>query len=246
MSNIIFLKEPEKIYYGEFQTIGNHQLRLIFDSDIPSKKVLLSGFNLVNEHNGFIQTKREDYKYIYRTYEDEPNKVELCNDNVPWVAPLEPEPIPDSESYVPTYEEILSNKIQELSMQCQSTIEYGLDIGGVHYSYNEKDQINFDKMENTLTRTGLPLGYHADDGDCAEYTAEQIISISIQLQRNKYCQQTYFNQTRRYLRSLEESDENKELIANYVYGTPLEGEYLEMYEYLVGLFDAQIKALSNL
>ena len=177
------------------------------------------------------------YRTIYRLID---GGAQFSNNGNVYTGGDEPEPS------IPTYEQILNNKIDELSAQCQSAIVSGLDIDGVHYSYGEKDQINFDKMENTLTKTGLPLGYHADDGDCAEYTAEQIISISIQLQRNKYCQQTYFNQTRRYLRDLEESDENKELVANYVYGTPLEGEYLETYDYLVGLFDAQIEALSGM
>lgn len=87
MSKIIFLKEPEKIYDGVFSQIGKNQVRLIFTSEIPSKKTLVSGFNLVNEHNGHVQTIRTDYIYIYRTYEDNSNMIELCNDNVPYVAP---------------------------------------------------------------------------------------------------------------------------------------------------------------
>lgn len=246
MSKIIFILEPEKVYDGTFQTIGEHQLRLTFDSEIPSNDILLSGFNLVNEYNGFVQTRREDYKYIYRIYEDEPNKVELCNDNIQWVAPPEPEPIPEQEPYVPTYEEVLNNKIYELSMQCQSLIVAGLDINGVHYSYTTEDQQNLKEVFDTVKLTGLPLGYHADGHNCAEYSAEELINIYIQLVMNKYCQQTYFNQVRGYLVSLNESDENKELISNYVYGTPLEGIYLETYNKMVELYNNQIVALSEI
>ena len=87
MSKNIFIKEPSTIYEGQFSQIGKHQVRLIFTDMIPSDEVLLSGFNLVNEYNGVIQTSRTDYTYLYRKYEDNPNQIELCNDNNPWVKP---------------------------------------------------------------------------------------------------------------------------------------------------------------
>lgn len=87
MSKIIFIKEPSAIYDGQFYQIGKHQVRLIFADIVPSDEVLLSGFNLVNEYNGVIQTSRTDYTYLYRKYEDNSNQIELCNDNNPWVKP---------------------------------------------------------------------------------------------------------------------------------------------------------------
>ena len=87
MSKIVFLNNPDTVYDGKFSQIGTNQVRLTFTDEIPTKEVLMSGFNLVNEHNGRVQTKRTDYIYIYRTYEDIPNQIELCNDNNPWVAP---------------------------------------------------------------------------------------------------------------------------------------------------------------
>lgn len=87
MSKIVFLNEPEVVYDGAFSQIGKNQVRLVFTSTIPSNETLTSGFNLVNEHNGRPQTKRTDYIYIYRTYAENPNMVELCNDNIPYVEP---------------------------------------------------------------------------------------------------------------------------------------------------------------
>lgn len=83
MSKIIFIKEPNLIYDCEFFQIGLNQVRLIFNNEKPNNNVLLSGFNIVNEHNGYIQTRRNDYIYLYRTYEDS-HIVELCNDNSTW------------------------------------------------------------------------------------------------------------------------------------------------------------------
>lgn len=86
MSKIIFLKEPSLIYDCDFLQIGNNQVRLVFKKLKPSEEVLLSGFQIVNEYNNYIQTRREDYIYLYRTYEDG-NIVELCNDNSTYVEP---------------------------------------------------------------------------------------------------------------------------------------------------------------
>ena len=87
MSKIIFIKEPNTIYEGQFSQIGEHQVRLIFTDNVPTKKVLLSGFNLVNEYNGVVQTERPGYIYIYRTYEDNAKQIELCDDNIAWIKP---------------------------------------------------------------------------------------------------------------------------------------------------------------
>ena len=87
MSKIVFIKEPNIIYDGQFSQIGEHQVRLIFEDAVPANDILLSGFNLVNEYNGIVQTKRTDYIYLYRVYEDNPQQVELCNNDIQWVKP---------------------------------------------------------------------------------------------------------------------------------------------------------------
>lgn len=86
MSKIVFIGEPDLIYDCDFSKIGENQVRIVFLNVIPNDEILLSGFNLVNEYNGLIQTECEDYIYLYRTYED--NKiVELSNDSSTWESP---------------------------------------------------------------------------------------------------------------------------------------------------------------
>lgn len=86
MSKIIFTKEPLVIYDCDFLQFGSNQVRLSFINNVPNEEAILSGFNIVNEHNGHIQTIREDYKYLYREYDDK-KIIELCNNNIPWVKP---------------------------------------------------------------------------------------------------------------------------------------------------------------
>lgn len=145
----------------------------------------------------------------------------------------------------PTFDEVLNNKISELSSICKEKIESGLDINGYQYSYKYDDQVNLDKIVNLVKETGLPLGYHANGQGCKEHSAEELIDIYMKLAMNQYSQQTHFNQTKMYLESLEESDDNKELISNYEYDTPLEGEYLENYNHMMLLYENQVKALAG-
>lgn len=242
MEKIRFLNN-QNIYDGEVSVRGN-VVAIKFSGTIPPQGTLTNGFELLNENNGFVQGNYTAYTTIYRTYEDNNMLIELSCDGSVYVPPViivpeEPEP------YVPTYDEVLNNKINELSITCEHTIVNGLEINGVQYSYNSKDQTNLKEVFDTVAKSGLPLGYHANNQGCNEYSAEELINIYIQLAKNKYCQQTYFNQSREYLKSLEESDISKEIIESYEYGTPLTGIYLETYNNMVALYDAQIQAIVN-
>lgn len=244
MEKIHFLNNLN-VYDGEV-SIRRNVVAIKFIDTLPPQNTLTSGFELLNENNGLVQGNYTAYTTIYRTFKDNGMLIELSNDGSVYVAPLEQEPIPEPEPYVPTFDEVLNNKINELSFVCQYTIEAGLIINDLHYSYTEKDQINLNDIVNTVKLTGLPLGYHADGQNCTEYSAEELMNIYIQLAMNKYCQQTYFNQSREYLKSLEESDENKEIIESYTYGTPLTGIYLETYNNMVALYNDQIQAIAKI
>lgn len=86
MSKIIFNKDKSITYDGQFKQINNHQVKLIFTDIIPDNESLVSGFNLVNEHNGMIQTRREDYTTLFQ-HEDE-NTFILSNDGSVYVKPI--------------------------------------------------------------------------------------------------------------------------------------------------------------
>lgn len=243
MEKIRFLNNLN-IYDGEISVRGN-VVTIKFIGTIPPQSTLTNGFELLNENNGLVQGNYLAYTTIYRTYEDNNMLIELSNDGSVYVPPVVVVP-EEPEPYIPTYEEVLNNKISELSSVCQCTIEAGLTINDLHYSYTEKDQINLNDIVNTVKITGLPLGYHADGQNCTEYSAEELMNIYIQLAMNKYCQQTYFNQSREYLKSLEESDTNKEIVESYTYGMPLTGIYLETYNNMVTLYNDQIQAMANI
>lgn len=244
MEKIRFLND-RNVYEGEVSVRGN-VAAITFAGTLPSRETLAKGFELLNENNGLVQGDYTSYTTVRRTFEDNENRIELsCDGSVytPPAAVIPTEPA-EPEPYVPTYGEVLYQKIRELSLACQSAIEDGLTVNGLHYSYTERDQLNLNDIFHAVKLTGLPLGYHADGHVCTERSAGELAGLYLQLARNKYCQQAYFNLSREYLTSLEESDASREIIEAYVYGTPLTGEYLAAYDSMAALYDAQVQAMA--
>lgn len=244
MEKIRFLND-RNVYEGEVSVRGN-VAAITFAGALPPRETLTKGFELLNENNSLVQGDYTSYTTVHRTFEDKENRMELsCDGSVytPPAAVVPAEPA-EPEPYVPTYAEILRQKIRELSSACQSAIEDGLTVNGLHYSYTEKDQLNLNDIFHAVKLTSLPLGYHADGHACTERSAGELADLYLQLARNKYCQQAYFNLSREYLTSLEESDASREIIESYAYGAPLTGEYLAAYDSMAALYDAQVQAMA--
>lgn len=85
MEKIQFL-DSERVYDVEL-VASEHIMSVQFADEVPSKDILVRGFDLLNEHNFEIQGCYEDFKTIYRTYEDDANHIELSNDGSVYVEP---------------------------------------------------------------------------------------------------------------------------------------------------------------
>lgn len=226
MSKIAFNGEKEKVYEGDFSQIGAHQVRLMFNGDdIPGADVLLSGFNLVNEHNGYIQTRREDYTYLYRTYEDEPNMVELCNDGAIYVPP---EPIPEPEPYVPTLEDVKEEKVAEMNATQQAVIQQGIDVtledGTVeHFTLTDHDQTSLMGLQSQVAAGVEQIPWHTSDEaeHCKFYTNADMALITAASMAYVTWHVTYFRDLRIYIRSLD----NKESVEAVTYGMEIPKAY---------------------
>ena len=225
MSKIKFKADKKKIYDGDFSQIGNNQVRLIFHNEIPDSGVLLSGFNLVNEYNGIIQTKREDYKYLYRTYEDDPHKVELCNDGLSYVPP---EPMQEPEPYVPTLEEIQEAKVAEMNAAQQAAIASGINVtltdGTVeHFTLTEHDQISLMGLQNQVQAGVEQIPWHTSDEaeHCKLYKNADMALITDAAMLCVTWHVTYFRDLRIYIRSLD----SKEAVEAVTYGMDIPEKY---------------------
>ena len=198
MSKIIFLADKSITYEVSFAQIGEHQVRLVFEDTKPSDKIILSGFNLVNEHNGYIQTIRTGYTSIYRTYDDNPLMIELCDDGIEYVEP-DPVIIPEPEPYEPTPEELdalfQKNKKKKIELSKLMLAEFlennpihSTAHGGVEGIYsvssNKQSLMTSQYITYQIEKTINPnarLTWNETGKSCEEWTEEEFLQLVLEI-----------------------------------------------------------------
>lgn len=225
MEKICFYKN-NNTYEGITDFVNKHILVILFNQTIPATTEFANGFKILNENNDFVQADYQDFTTIYRTYTDNPYKIELSDDGSVYI---EPEKFPDPEPYVPTLDDIKSQKVNELSHVCSQLITGGvsIDIDGIteHFSYKDEDQVNIKEIFDLAVQTNVPMYYHSDGNSCKLYTVDQIIALYTTTTTNKMHHQTYFNQLKLFIFA----QKNKEEVENINYGDELTGMYLNTY-----------------
>ena len=229
MSKIKFLADPSTIYDGSFSQIGRNQIRLVLESELPSPEVLLSGLQLVNEHNGYVQTNRNDYKYIYRTYEDNPLMIELCNDGIKYT---EPEPVPEPEPYEPTEEELAAifkqNKNDKISLSKSMLAEYlennpihssAHGIEGVYSVTNEKQTLMMSQymtyqIEKSVNKDAR-LTWNETGKSCEEWTEEEFLQLILEIKSYVYPLVSYQQHIEEYIYKCTTQEELDEITIDY-------------------------------
>jgi hypothetical protein len=227
MNKIRFLNneiESERAVFNCFSGLEqpDKTVKLKFEDEIPSDEILCSGFDIINKYTNEIMSDDyyHEYKTIYRRFDNE-KTIQLSKDGSVYV---EPEP------YIPTLEEMKTEKISMFSSTCGTFITNGVDVAFTediteHFSYTEEDQVNLKEIFDLAVQTNVPMFYHSDGEGCKLYTVDQIIAIYTAATTNKMHHTTYFNQIRMYINSLETKDE----VDAVEYGQELTGEYLQTY-----------------
>lgn len=131
-------------------------------------------------------------------------------------------------------EEIKNQKVIELSNACNQVITNGTNIklsdgSEKHFTYSIEDQANISEMFNAVLLGATSYPYHANSDDCMMYSSKDIVSIYSTLSALKTSQTTYFNQLRKYVKTL--TDISK--VNSVEYGQELTGEYLLTYSSLM-------------
>lgn len=255
----------QKIKFNNSENIYNVSIQLFnIDGNIKryylkfnsstqiDESVFSYGFVELNEHNLMIQADFSDMKYIYKKESDTSYILTNTEGDIYMELP-DPKPIPEPEPYVPTEEELQilfesekSDKISELSSNCQSAIYSGVDVGDKHYSYTIQDQTNLKNAINIAAQTSLAVPYHADNESCSLYTLTQLQEIYTAQQINLTKHQTYFNQMKKYITNTFTDRNMIKELQNIVYGHALTGTYLESYNFIIGQSILIMKTLSGL
>lgn len=142
------------------------------------------------------------------------------------------------------YEKIKEDLILNFSKICEQTINEGSKVqlsdgSEKNFTYDINDQANISEMFNAILMGATKYPYHANDEDCRMYEAQDIIIIYSTLSAYKTAQMTYYNQLKRYIKSLS----NIEEIEKVSYGQPLTGQYLETYNSLIEQAGEQLQTI---
>ena len=227
----------------EFDNISStdHLLTIVFDKNVDVDAILAdtSIFDVITVLTRGDTECAKFEKYI-TIYKRDGNTVILSDDESVYVEPIEPEPIPIPE---PTLDDIKNAKIAQFSSTCNQMIVNGVDveIGDTtqHFSYATDDQSNIKKAFDLAVATGLAVPLHCDDGNCALYSAEDMIRIYVAEETNSTHHQTYFNQMKQYIKTLEDKD----AVTALNYGDALTGIYLETYNTIMTQASVIIQAI---
>lgn len=226
---IIRFKGSDEIYLAEVYLVSSNVMGLIFQNEIP--ETYLNGFEQINIGNGVVEGDYLDFTTEYRTYEEEPLKVELSNDESVYVPPVivEPEPPEEPEPYVPTLEEVKSWKHSEMSNMCQSTIFNGFDVelssGEIkHFSLTYEDQINLIGKQLQVAQGEENIEYHPSStptSPCIYYSNADMSKIIETAFAFKSYHSTYCNSLYVWI----DNCETKEEVETIYYGIAVPEKY---------------------
>lgn len=242
----IKLLQSNNIFDATIEYIKSGVYKIILSEDTTVDFIeFSSGFQVLNEFNGSIMAEYRDYTIQYKeSSEDEKNVFYMSNGEI-YVEP-EPEPTPDLEP-IPDKEltdeekaalkeqefiSAKSNKINSMEEACKNAIETGIVIDGKQYAYTVQDQSNMLNAMSLAQQTGLEVPYHANGESCSLYNYTALATIYMQEQMNLTKNQTYFNQLKLYINSIDDVELLDE-INNIYYGTELTGEYLDTYNMII-------------
>lgn len=226
---IIRFKGSDEIYLAEVYLVNPNVMGLVFQNEIP--ETYLNGFEQINVGNGVVEGNYLDFKTEYRTYEDEPLKVELSNDESVYVPPVivEPEPPEEPEPYVPTLEEVKAWKHSEMSNMCQSTIFNGFDVKlssgeTKHFSLTYEDQINLIGKQLQVAQGEENIEYHPSStptSPCIYYSNADMLKIINEAFAFKSYHTTYCNSLYTWI----DNCDSKEDVEEIYYGATIPEEY---------------------
>lgn len=116
--------------------------------------------------------------------------------------------------------------IATMSDACNQAIVSGVDVtlndgGTYHFSLSIEDQINMMNLQSMMLSGAESIPYHADDGKCMFYSAEDFKKIADTATAWKLYHESYFNSLREYIKSLNTNEE----LGNVEYGMEIPEEY---------------------
>ena len=236
MEKIRFFKS-QNIYEGTTDFINKHVIVIRFSGLIPSDIEIRNGFEILNENNDYVQANYNDFVTVYRTYEDDPIRIEFSDDGSIYV---EPEPIPDPEPYIPTSEE-LEAQFQQIKnykiMLSKSMLADFLEnnpihssahgnVEGVYSTTSEKQTLMMSQyMTYQIEKAVNPnakLTWNETGKACEEWTEEEFLQLILEIKAYVYPLVSHQQRIEEMITNCTTQEELDEIIIDYYSVIPKE------------------------
>lgn len=229
MEKLCFYKNNQ-IYEGTTDFVNKHVIVILFNQIPPTTSELKSGFKILNENNNYTQADYQNFTTVYRTYEDEPLRIELSDDGSVYV---EPEPIPEPEPYEPTPEELeiifQQNKINKIALSKTMLAEYlennplhssaHAGIEGIYSVTSEKQSLMMSQyMTYQIARSVDPdtkLTWNETGKSCTEWTEEEFLQLILEIKAYVYPLVSHQQQIEEQITNCTNQEELDEIVINY-------------------------------
>lgn len=229
MEKIKFIKS-NNIYEGTTDFINKHVIVIQFNKSIPDSSEFESGFQILNENNNYVQADYSNFTTVYRTYDEDPKRIEFSDDGSVYV---EPEPIPEPEPYVPTTEELEAqfrqNKNNKIILSKKMLAEYlesnplhssahnGVD--GVYSVTSEKQSLMMSQyMTYQIAKSVDPdakLTWNETGKACEEWTEEEFLQLILEVKAYVYPLVSHQQQIEEQITNCTNQEELDEIVINY-------------------------------
>lgn len=219
------------IYEGVTDFINKHIIVINFNDEVPAlNEINDNGFQILNENNDYVQVDYQTFTTVYRTYSEDLKRIELSDDGSIYV---EPEPIPDSEPYVPTPEELEAmfqqNKTNKIALSKTMLAEYLENnpihssahngIEGIYSITNEKQTLMMSQyMTYQIEKAVNPnakLTWNETGKACEEWTEEEFLQLVLEIKAYVYPLVSYQQRLEENITKCVSQEELDEIIMDY-------------------------------
>lgn len=218
------------IYEGVTDFINKHVIVINFNKNIPIAAELNSGFEILNENNDYIQANYTNFTTVYRTYDEDPKRIEFSDDGSVYV---EPESLPEPEPYVPTPEKIEAmfqqNKTNKIALSKTMLAEY-LESNPLHSSAHdgvdsvysvtsEKQSLMMSQyMTYQIAKSVDPdakLTWNETGKSCTEWTEEEFLHLILEVKAYVYPLVSYQQRIEEKITNCSTQEQLDEIVINY-------------------------------
>lgn len=217
-------------YKGITDFVNKHVIVIKFSDNIPSTDELVSGFKILNENNNYIQADYSNFTTIYRTYDEDPKRIEFSDDGSVYIAPQHK---PELELYEPTPEELerifQQNKTDKISLSKSMLAEFlennpihssahnGID--GIYSVTNEKQTLMMSQYITYQIEKGVnpnaKLTWNETGKSCEEWTEEEFLQLILEVKTYVYPFVSYQQRIEEEITRCTVQEELDEIIIDY-------------------------------